>query len=107
MPLREGTYALKGNVAGETSHEYSGKVTITKAGETYNLLWDIPPNQKQEGVAYFDNGILSVSYHDLGNGDAGVVQYKRVTYGELEGPWRSLHSPVTSGRETLTFERAP
>ncbi len=104
--LRTGSYALEG-YGGSLSAQpsYRGEVFIAKTGEVYKLEWSIG-GQVQRGVGILEDNILSVGYVDLTGGDiqdAGVVSYRVVKEGKLEGKWSSILAQET-GREILTWQ---
>lgn len=103
--LNEGTYSLEGYNAQSTSISYIGTINIKKDGDIYKLQWNIG-EQKQAGVAILEGGILSVGYMDTtvgGDQDMGVVSYRVLDNGNLEGKWCSLSSNHT-GKEVLTWK---
>lgn len=103
--LKEGVYALDGYGYDSNTISYLGSVRISKNGDVYQLEWEIG-TQQQRGVAILENGILSVGYMDVTAGninDAGVVSYRVISDGKLDGKWSSILSNRT-GREVLTWK---
>ncbi len=95
-----GEYTCRGgNPGGGT---YSGKVVITKTGQTYKIQWTIGSGQAHAGVGIREGDVLSVCFVD--NRSAGVVAYKiqKTEDGpRLVGRWAVLGEQKTRS-ETLT-----
>ncbi len=106
--LKTGTYKLEGyNSSLASSPNYEGEVEISKNGERYELMWIIG-QQDQRGVGLLENNVLSVGYTDITGGDIqdmGVVSYRVVNSGKLEGKWNSV-SGTGTGREVLTWDHS-
>lgn len=83
---------------------YRGEVNIVPNGDTYNLVWLINQKQCQVGTAILNADVLSVVYHDLPSKGWGVVSYKLVEDGVLEGKWAPFNS-THCGFETLTWQK--
>jgi len=106
--LKTGIYKLEGyNSSLASNPSYEGEVEISKNGERYELVWIIG-QQDQRGVGLLENNILSVGYTDITGGDiqdTGVVSYRVVNPGKLEGKWNSVLGTGT-GREVLTWDHS-
>ena len=101
----EGTYALEGYNSLSAAVSYTGTIDVVKDGDVYKLEWNIG-EQKQTGVAILDGDILSVGYMDTTAGeirDMGVVSYRIIDEGKLEGTWCSISGNRT-GKEILTLK---
>jgi hypothetical protein len=72
-----GTFAVTGD-------GYTGTVTVTQAGQAFDIVWQIG-NQQFRGVGIFQNGLLSTGYS--GEGHTGVALYRETSPGVWEGPW--------------------
>lgn len=104
--MPEGSYELTGfNGAGAEEPSYKGYVFISRTGETYALTWKIGERQTQRGVAILSGDVLSVGYFDESGRDAGVVSYRLVKNGVLDGLWAPLGSKGC-GRERLVWRSA-
>jgi len=100
-----GNYAVKGwnpGVAVTGKPSYTGSVSISKVGETYQLDWTIG-GQRFGGVGFYypDKKLLTVGFGDLKAGWFGIVNY------ENEGStWKSKWAPYkgkgNAGTEILT-----
>ena len=101
---REGVYKLTGTNQGTTAGTYFGTVSIEKAGDLYNLTWNIGITQSQSGIAILENDVLSVSYADNSGRDSGVVSYRVKSETELEGKWTPLTSKGGYGFEILQYQ---
>jgi len=81
---------------------YSGKVAITKTGQTYKIRWTIGAAPAHAGVGIREGNVLSVCF--VGGGGAGVAAYK-IEKGKdgprLVGRWAGLGEQKTRS-ETLT-----
>ena len=88
--LWPGTYQLSGGNAQHGSIGYRGEVTIQPQGENYRVVWRIGSSQSQIGVGILDRDVLSVAYCDSSNNVWGVVLFRLVAEGELEGRWASF-----------------
>ncbi|MES2273594.1 MAG: hypothetical protein V4487_05345 [Chlamydiota bacterium] len=88
--LRSGTYQLSGGNTKWNGGAYQGEVVIQPQGENYSVVWFIGSSQAQIGVGILENDILSVAFQDLSNATVGVVSFRIVADGELEGKWTSL-----------------
>ncbi len=110
LTLKAGIYDLAGyNSATAQEPNYKGKVKIEKTGAVFKLQWDIGGRQDQRGVGILAGPVLSVGYVDITGGDiqdSGVVSFRLVGEGKLEGEWSSILSNQT-GREVLTLEPSP
>ena len=106
LSLKDGTYSLEGYNAGSYTANYFGTVKIERQGDVYKLQWSIG-GQEQRGVGILEDSILSVGYMDVTQGqtrDMGVVSYRLVGEGKLEGKWSSI-SASHAGKEVL--EKVP
>ena len=95
-----GEYSCQGG--GDRGGVYSGKVTITKTGETYRVQWKIASGEAHVGVAIREGNVLSVCF--VGQRVAGVVSYKidKDKHGpRLVGRWAGVGDKKTQS-ETLT-----
>ena len=90
ISLRPGVYSLEGYNGMQDAKPYLGVVTIVQTGETYQLQWKVGRVQTQKGIGLLENGILSVGYYDLSGRDFGVVSYRLVQNGRLEGKWAPM-----------------
>jgi len=106
--LKPGLYELKGHNP-TSGAAYEGQVLIAKEEDTegdtgpWYVRWLIGENQQQAGIGVLSNNVLSVSYADVSGGtvnDVGVVSYRIVGFGKLEGTWLSQGS-VSGGVEKL------
>src|SRR3989338_5579169 len=93
--LKTGVYSLEGYNAGSGSVDYKGEV--------YGIEWRIEPLQTQIGVGILSDSILSVGYLDASGQDLGVVSYRLLGEGKLDGKWASIEGRQT-GREVLTWK---
>ncbi len=95
-----GEYSCRGSNAGGGT--YSGKVAITKTGQTYKVQWTIGSSQVHAGVGIREGNVLSVCF--VANGGAGIAAYK-IEKGKdgprLVGRWAGLGEQKTRP-ETLT-----
>ena len=95
-----GEYSCRGNNPG--GGIYSGKVVITKTGQTYKVQWTIGSGEGHIGIGIREGNVLSVCF--VSAGGAGVVAYK-IQKGEkgprLVGRWAGLGGQKTQS-ETLT-----
>jgi hypothetical protein len=87
--LRTGTYLLSGGNTKWADSGYRGEVIIEPQGENYRLIWRIGSAQSQYGVGILYDDILSVAFCDGSNTNWGVVSYRLVADGELQGRWTS------------------
>ena len=95
-----GEYSCRGGSPG--GQTYSGKVVITKTGQTYKIQWTIRSGEAHAGVAIREGNVLSACF--VGNGAAGVVAYKIQESKDgprLVGRWAGLRDQKTQS-ETLT-----
>jgi hypothetical protein len=90
-PLRIGTYQLSGGNSKWDGGGYQGEVTIYPQGENYRVVWRIGSSQSQAGVGILYNDILSVAYCDSSNTAWGVVSFRLVADGELQGRWTGFN----------------
>ncbi len=88
--LWTGTYQLSGGNTKYGSSGYHGEVTIQPQGDNYRVVWRIGSSQTQVGVGILDRDILSVAYCDSSNNAWGVVSFRLIADGELEGRWASF-----------------
>lgn len=103
--IREGTYELFGSNPGSDTVDYEGTVFIKRAGNIYDIQWNLPNDQVQRGVGILDRGILSVGYIDVSEGsvsEAGAVSYTIDSKEKLHGTWVSILGG-TQGTETLRW----
>jgi hypothetical protein len=91
-----GTYTITSakNPAGK---EYTGKVAITKNGETYNINWTLP-NESYSGVGILVADTLVVGWGQ-GSGYGAVIYAQDGT--TFKGKWASANADKL-GSETLT-----
>ena len=80
-----GTFAVAGQ-------DYTGTVTVTQTGQTFNVAWTIGP-QRFRGIGIFVNGVLSVGYS--GEGATGIALYRESSPGVWEGPWALVNEQQT------------
>lgn len=85
--LWTGTYQLSGGNSKWEGSAYQGTVSIQPQGENYSVIWRVGNSQTQYGIGILYNGILSVAYVDSATRAWGVVSYRLVSNGELEGRW--------------------
>lgn len=92
-----GTYDVVG-INPDTGGEYTGTVTVSRHGETYNVVWTIggtestgvglgssQGNSATTGAASSDDDTLAVGY---GNGDGfGIATYELQVDGSWKGHW--------------------
>ncbi len=95
-----GAYACRGSNPGGGT--YSGKVLITKTGQTYKIQWTIGSAQAHVGIGIREGNVLSVCF--VAAEGVGVVAYK-IQKDEngprLTGRWAGLGGQKTQS-ETLT-----
>jgi hypothetical protein len=92
VALRTGTYQLSGGNSNWGGSAYQGEVIIRQQGENYSLTWRIGSRQAQVGIGILHHDILSVSFFDSLTQAWGVVSYRIVRDGELEGKWTMFDS---------------
>jgi hypothetical protein len=80
-----GTFAVTGD-------NYTGTVTVTQTGQTYNAVWQIG-NERFRGVGIFQNGNLSFGF--TGQRQSGVVIYSQVSPGVWQGVYAFLGEQQT------------
>jgi hypothetical protein len=91
----EGTWTVAGtNPDGQSS--YAGIVTVTRTGETYQVVWRIG-DDTYRGTGVLVDGRFGVAY-DAG-GQASIALYAERSAGEWSGRW-ALGSDTKSGTET-------
>ncbi|MDE3045691.1 MAG: hypothetical protein KGJ02_03510 [Verrucomicrobiota bacterium] len=87
--LPSGTYQLSGS-SSRWSNGYQGEVIIQPQGENYSLRWRIGSSQSQIGIGILNGNVLSVAYLDEATRVFGVVSYRLVDDGVLEGKWSTI-----------------
>lgn len=75
-----GTYKVQGT--NPNGGSYTGTVTVTKTGQTYQVVWEIGDTQF-EGTAIGNKDFMAVTYHSGDNTGLAL-------YGEDGGNWRGL-----------------
>jgi len=104
-PDLAGKYRCEGqDLNGE---KYTGEVTITKNGETYELEWNVTYEQagqmKYAGVGLLTDNILSASWE--GHPRAAVMAYKVGKNGGLSGRWTILGNRKTTTEQLTRVKR--
>ena len=94
-----GTYSCAGK--NPDGKGYSGKVEITKNGDTFRIKWTLVSTESYEGIGILANDVLAVAFSV--DNKAGVVSYK-VEKGKLVGKWAVADGKGTVYTETLTKE---
>ena len=89
--LWPGTYALSGGNSKYGGSGYHGEVTIYPQGDNYRVVWRIGSSQTQVGVGILYEDIFSVAYCDATKNLWGVVSFRLIRDGELEGRWASFN----------------
>lgn len=80
--------------------KYTGRVTISRAGEAYNIKWTIG-TESHAGIAIRSDNHLAATWVIQGVNSGGVVVYKILNDGRLVGKWvGSNGGRITT--ETLT-----
>ena len=100
-----GTYSCRGSNPGGGG--YTGKVVITKTGETYKIQWTIGADQGHIGTGIREGNVLSVCFASPGG--FGVVAYrihKDKDGPRLTGRWAGFGEQKTRS-ETLTKRPLP
>jgi hypothetical protein len=100
-----GTYACRGGNPG--GGNYTGKVVITKTGETYKIQWTIGSGEGHIGTGIREGNVLSVCFASPGG--FGVVAYrihKDKDGPRLTGRWAGFGEQKTRS-ETLTKRPLP
>ncbi len=95
-----GQYSCRGN--NPDGWAYTGKVAITKTGQTYKVQWTIGATQAYVGVGIREGNVLSVCFASAGG--IGVLAYKIQEDKDgprLVGRWAALGGQKTQS-ETLT-----
>ena len=93
-----GEWKVTGTNPGATN-EYQGTLTITKAGEIYQLVWTV--GSEYEGTGILRDGVLAAVF--VGGSGGGVVLYKILDEGrKMEGVWVGHKTGQLLGTETLT-----
>ena len=91
--LRCGVYQLSGGNSIWGGSSYQGDVIIQPQGENYSVTWKIGTRgQTQTGIGILYNNVLSVAFFDTLTQAWGVVAYRVVADGELEGRWTTYSS---------------
>ncbi|HEY1542347.1 MAG TPA: hypothetical protein VGG01_08055 [Xanthobacteraceae bacterium] len=75
-----GTYKVQG--ANPSGSKYEGTVTVTKTGQTYEVVWEIG-DTKYEGTGIGNKDFIAVTYHSGDNTGLAL-------YGEDGGNWRGV-----------------
>ena len=94
-----GTYAITGNNPGVGP--YTGTLTITARGDVYDVYWTIA-NTHYSGVGVVVNDTLSVAYSAADHSWLGVMAYRTLPNGRLEGKWAVQGRAGAPGTETAT-----
>jgi len=98
-PAFSGTYAINGVNPGVGA--YSGTLTITARGDVYDVYWSIA-NTHYSGVGVVVNDTLSVAYSAADHSWLGVMAYRVLANGRLEGKWAVQGRAGAPGTETAT-----
>jgi len=93
-----GSYVGHGTNPSGGSGPYDCDVTITKAGDVYNVQWFFGGQLGYEGVGLMKNGLFCVGY--AARDGYGVVVYEVKSDGTLEGIW-TTPGFTDLGTETL------
>lgn len=91
----EGTWTVIGTNPDGTS-SYTGKVTVTRKGQTYEVTWTIG-NDIQRGTGVIVDGRFGVAYDAAGK--ASIALYTEKSANEWSGLW-ALGGDTRSGTET-------
>ncbi len=95
-----GDYSCKGTNA--NGREYKGTVTISKLGGCYHLTWVIA-GQEHHGLGLVQDNVLAVTWEvTAGGSGGGIVAYKLLKDGTLEGRWAEYSDKPIILTETLT-----
>jgi len=94
-----GTYAITGVNPGVGP--YTGTLTITARGDVYDVYWSIA-NVHYSGVGVVANDTLSVAYGAADHSWLGVMAYRALPNGRLEGKWAVQGRAGAPGTETAT-----
>ena len=94
-----GTYAITGVNPGVGA--YTGTLTITARGDVYDVYWSIA-NTHYSGVGVVTNDTLSVAYSAADHSWLGVMAYRALPNGRLEGKWAVQGRAGAPGTETAT-----
>lgn len=100
-----GVYSCRGGNPGGGG--YTGKVVVTKTGETYKIQWTIGADQGHIGTGIREGNVLSVCFASPGG--FGVVAYrihKDKDGPRLTGRWSGFGEEKTHS-ETLTKRPLP
>jgi len=92
-----GTYGITGVNPGVGA--YSGTLTITARGDVYDVYWSIA-NTHYSGVGVVVNDTLSVAYSAPDHSWLGVMAYRSLPNGRLEGKWAVQGRAGAPGTET-------
>ncbi len=92
-----GTYAVRGKAQGGGT--YTGSLTIERAGEVYNVTWNLDDGTVVQGVGLLEGDLFSVAW-DAG-GAPGLVVYRVGADGRLTGRW-TVAGEKTTWSETAT-----
>lgn len=100
-----GEYRIIQGTPIQSGREYSGVVTIAKAGDAYKVNWKMSDGTTYEGLGVLDGDVFSVGYslNVKASPAYGVVSYL-VRGTKLEGKWvvsSTIDSPQAVGRENL------
>ena len=96
-PAFSGTYAVSGFNPGVGA--YKGTLTIAPRGEIYDVLWTIG-KASYAGVGVVVGDTLSVAYSDGTGKWMGVVGYRQLSDGTLDGRWAVYGGNTKTGTET-------
>lgn len=92
-----GTYDVTGSNPGVGA--YKGTLTIAPRGEIYDVLWTIG-KASYAGVGVVVGDTLSVAYSDGTGKWMGVVGYRQLSDGTLDGKWAVYGGNTKTGTET-------
>jgi hypothetical protein len=98
-PAFSGSYTITGVNPGVGA--YSGTLTITARGDVYDVYWTIA-NTHYSGVGVVVNDTLSVAYGATDHSWLGVMAYRTLPNGRLEGKWAVQGRAGAPGSETAT-----
>jgi hypothetical protein len=92
-----GQYRVEGT--NPSGRQYQGTAEITENGETYQIRWNIGPNETYEGVGILQEDALAVSFQS--GQVSGVVVYQIQEGPKFVGRWAVMGDRKIK-TETLT-----
>ena len=97
-----GTFAVEGRNPGASGGPpaYTGSITITPAGDSFDVVWTFG-NARVQGRGLFVNNVFSVAYPNRRPAGPAVAAYVLLPNGTWAGRWVIPGNP-NSGTEILT-----